>query len=249
MISIGIKSALKNMLIKVHLWKPVEFFIMCLSVILYKIAGIKLFEIDQQLYWSARSTAQEPPFQKEDPYYKYYDSCILDEIRDLKEIETILEVGCYTGKMLSLIQKEFYQREITGCDIGSEQLLLCRNKTNLADVGLVQCDAAFLPFKNNTFDLVLTSTCLQHIPDSSITQTIGELNRVGKRHLLLAECYIRHLPAGKKFQLLSSNYYYMHEYEKLLRKTSFNKVKNYGMPDENNVNRYSIFVYKKNIEV
>jgi hypothetical protein len=41
----------------------------------------------------------------------------------------------------------------------------------------------------------------------------------------------------------------MHEYEKLLRKTSFNKVKNYGMPDENNVNRYSIFVYKKNLEV
>ena len=181
MITSDLRRGMEVFLQKTHLWIPVHFFVKRILVGLYKVAKIKLFEIDQKSYWSERSGTPGMDVQIGDPYYRQYDTTIMSEIGELSQCTTVLEVGCFTGKMLSQVWDTYPEKTITGCDLGRNQLLIFRNRQNNRDTDLIQCNAAYLPFKDNTFDLVFTSTCASSIsPMNSSARPLQSWPESGK---------------------------------------------------------------------
>lgn len=240
----GIISLLKSL----HIYGFAKLLLMSISIMVYAMFKKKLFAIDQKDYWSKRAKdfAKELESTKDDAYYNLYNQTVIDKIQSLENIGSILEVGCYYGQRLALIKSAFPEKSIVGGDLGRDQLLICKQHI-LTDntIELINCNGAFLPFKDNSFDLIFTSGCLEHVPHDIIDKIFEEFKRVSKRNLLLVEAYLKHQSLKRKLMYLSMNYFYMHNYEKLLSKQGFKKLEVFGIPDENNHRRYSLFLYSK----
>ncbi len=87
--------------------------------------------------------------------------------------QKILEVGCDTGYWLGEFIKWGARPEnLTGIDLFAECLVTARS-VQAAGVGLVQANAAYLPFFPSTFDLVLQSTVFTSILDPAMKQGGG----------------------------------------------------------------------------
>jgi len=84
---------------------------------------------------------------------------------------TVLDVGCGTGPFTLAAQQR--GAEVVSLDIGVE--LLRRARAKGAPRGLAG-DAAALPFADASFDLVLSSECIEHTPRPE--QGVAEMLRV-----------------------------------------------------------------------
>jgi ubiquinone/menaquinone biosynthesis C-methylase UbiE len=91
----------------------------------------------------------------------------------------ILEVGCGTGYWLGEFIKWGARPEnLTGIDLFHEYLVEAQS-TQSPKVGLIQANAAFLPFPSGTFDLVLQSMLFTSILDPAVKQVVAaEMLRV-----------------------------------------------------------------------
>ncbi len=101
--------------------------------------------------------------------------------------QKILEIGCGTGHWLGEFIKWGARPEnLTGIDLLPEQLVTARSGQS-PKVGLVQANAAYLPFPPDNFDLVLQSMLFTCILDPFMKQVVaGEMLRVLKpRGLIL----------------------------------------------------------------
>jgi ubiquinone/menaquinone biosynthesis C-methylase UbiE len=110
---------------------------------------------------------------------KYCNSRYRREIeRYVKQDFSVLEVGCGTGLLLSMIDAK---RKI-GCDF-SEGLLRQLKKKGLA---LVSADAEALPFKDGSFELVYSVNLLEHVadPGKAISECLRVLRKGGKAVLI-----------------------------------------------------------------
>lgn len=86
--------------------------------------------------------------------------------------EMLLDAGCGTGIFTS-----FYRAagsRITGLDLSLPMLNYCRGK--LPDAGLLQGNMLELPFKNESFDTVISVTALEFIENAA--SAVDELFRV-----------------------------------------------------------------------
>ena len=82
---------------------------------------------------------------------------LLDRLDELeRQPSTILDIGCGTGYLTKLLAQKFPQAHVVGCDLSPKMTSIA---TSFGDV--VCCDAHFLPFKANYFDLVVSSLTLQ----------------------------------------------------------------------------------------
>ncbi len=101
--------------------------------------------------------------------YKTYDqySIVQKEVsmrmmERLKSIKSspknILDIGCGTGFLSKLLAKNFPDSNIICLDFSHEMIKSCRSKN--AKFNLVVADAEYLPFKANSFDLVISSFTL-----------------------------------------------------------------------------------------
>ncbi|WP_066497103.1 class I SAM-dependent methyltransferase [Abyssisolibacter fermentans] len=77
---------------------------------------------------------------------------VLEKLSTIK-YKSILDIGCGTGNMLSMIPKK---EDITFCglDLSSEMIRVAKKKLN-DDVALKIGDSENLPWDKNTFDVVL----------------------------------------------------------------------------------------------
>ncbi len=88
---------------------------------------------------------------------------------DLSGRERILDVGCGTGSLATVLREES-DAEVVGLD--ADRSLLAA----IDDVGRVQGDALRLPFADRTFDLVTCQALLVNLPDP--LAGVRELGRV-----------------------------------------------------------------------
>lgn len=110
-------------------------------------------------------------YESKNPFVSYIHNKRLDKICELlgNLNGRLLDLGCGDGYLLKRLGKF----NAFGLDISLKRLKRV-NKDNL-----VQGDATKLPFKNNSFDVVVCSEVLEHVPDPKLL--IKEIKRVIKK--------------------------------------------------------------------
>lgn len=82
---------------------------------------------------------------------------------DLFQGANVLDIGCRDGRLLNKLKAQF-QTNNYGIDISLKQLQE-NVKTNPFNNNYFLADAEFLPFAENSFDLVICFDVLEHLPD------------------------------------------------------------------------------------
>lgn len=88
---------------------------------------------------------------------------ILEEIRK-KRFETLLDAGCGTAPMISLLSEEYPDAHYTGLDLTPEMIKQAKAK-KLKNAEFVVGDCEKMPFADNSFDIVINSESCHHYPD------------------------------------------------------------------------------------
>ena len=88
---------------------------------------------------------------------------ILEEIRN-KAFETLLDAGCGTAPMLSLLSEEYPDARFTGLDLTPEMIKQAKAK-QLKNAEFVVGDCEDMPFDDSSFDIVINSQSFHHYPD------------------------------------------------------------------------------------
>ncbi len=101
---------------------------------------------------------------------------ILAEIRN-KPFETLLDAGCGTAPMISLLSEEYPNAHFTGLDLTPEMIKQAKAK-NLQNTEFVVGDCENMPFEDDSFDIVINSQSFHHYPDPQAF--INEVARVLK---------------------------------------------------------------------
>ena len=87
---------------------------------------------------------------------------LLDHI-ELQEDQRFLEVGCGTGAV-SIYCAQTYPLQVVGVDLDPDQLRHAQQYAQDVDVRFMEADATNLPFKNASFDVILSFGVTHHIP-------------------------------------------------------------------------------------
>lgn len=93
------------------------------------------------------------------------------------KVKTILDVGCGTGRLIKFLNSSGFDAK--GCDISKTAVELT-NKINRKKVSIV-APAQKLPFPDNTFDLVISISTIEHLTNSQANKFILEAKRVLKK--------------------------------------------------------------------
>ncbi len=100
----------------------------------------------------------------------------------------ILDIGAGPGCFLSLIEKDFKLAIVS--DISFAQLIFAKNKINKIDC--IACDADKLPFKKESFDYIILSEVIEHLPkenSQNILKSIRILLKPSGRLILTTPNY------------------------------------------------------------
>lgn len=88
---------------------------------------------------------------------------VLAEVRK-EPFADLLDAGCGTGAMLSMLQRDSPDQHYTGIDL-SEKMIEAARKKKLIGVRFVVGDCESLPFAANRFDVVTCSMSFHHYPN------------------------------------------------------------------------------------
>jgi len=93
-------------------------------------------------------------------------------LANVTHVDRILDLGCGTGMLLSPLERR--AKLVVGVDMSAEMLRMAKKRAT--GVPLLLADADHLPFTDGSFDIVVSVTLLQNMPDPG--KTVRELARV-----------------------------------------------------------------------
>ena len=103
----------------------------------------------------------------------------------------VIEVGAHCGVNLWALANDHAYERVCGVDISDHVIATGRKlllESGLARTPeLLKSEAGSLPFPDRSFDTVLTSNLLVCIGPDDIAQSLREIYRVAKRHIVFAE--------------------------------------------------------------
>ena len=88
---------------------------------------------------------------------------VLEEL-EKEEFTDLLDCGCGTAPMLTLLQKKYPEKHYTGIDLTPEMIEVAKAK-KMPGVKLVVGDCENLPFEENSFDVVICCQSFHHYPN------------------------------------------------------------------------------------
>lgn len=97
------------------------------------------------------------------------------------DVQTILEIGAGDGLVINALRKNGY--DPFALDISRSALKHIEGEKTLVGNG------AFLPFRSNSFDLVLACEMLEHIPIHLYSNVLDEIARVTSRYVIITVPY------------------------------------------------------------
>ena len=101
-------------------------------------------------------------------------------------VNNILDVGCCDGRISNLLQDRY---KTTSLDIGAEGLKSVQGHRIIGTI-------ADLPLKDRSFDLVICTEVLEHLPKDIFGKGISELKRVSKKFILVTVPYRENIRKG-----------------------------------------------------
>ncbi len=107
-------------------------------------------------------------------------------LMEIQRGEHVLDMGCGTGVLLSLLKEEVGQQGMVyALDISFPMLSKARQK-HRGCFGLMQCDACELCLHDDNFDLVVCYSCFPHFSDKKkVMREIFRVLKPGGRVLIL----------------------------------------------------------------
>lgn len=97
------------------------------------------------------------------------------------DVESILEVGSGNGLIINALQQAGYNP--FALDISHNALRQINSNKR------VQSDVTQLPFKANSFDLVLACELLEHVPDYKFSEVLTEISKVASKYIIITVPY------------------------------------------------------------
>jgi len=114
-------------------------------------------------------------------YDKNLANMIFKDISQKNSKINILDIGCGTGSITYLIAEKFNARICAGIDAAPKMVLTAKKKYYHSNIlKFANAVSEHLPYKDNSFDCVVNTMFLHHIPYNSKMQTFREINRVLK---------------------------------------------------------------------
>ena len=164
-------------------------------------------------------------------YFRFIQRILVSQL-NLKENQTLLDLGCGTGWALgyasSLVNGhgEFY-----GIDISAKMIeKATANYSNCTNIHFFQTDAEELPFKDGFFDFVICSNSFHHYfnPDRALTEVHRVLKLKGRIYIseLTSDGLIAKIinNQARKRELEHVNYYNTREYKTLFTRAKLNYI-------------------------
>ncbi len=90
---------------------------------------------------------------------------LIAKARECKPCRRILDVGMGTGNFTSMLEQVFPDAMVVGLDFAPGMIDRAQEKGG--DFKVIQADASFLPFKDDSFDLITSNLAYQWIADLS----------------------------------------------------------------------------------
>jgi len=113
----------------------------------------------------------------------FYTDSMRNEVADLANIRQgsrVLDVGCGTGYTTQAVLKRLKLGEVVGIDLTLQQLRMAETKLKPEKMrlSLSRGDAENLPFRDETFDAIVSVGALEYFPDPQ--KAVQEMARVVK---------------------------------------------------------------------
>lgn len=163
---------------------------------------------------------------------------ILENI-DVKANYKILDVGCGTGKLLSLIREKNKKVELYGIDLSPKMIDVC--KKNYNNINFSVGDAEKLDFDDNSVDLLITSEAFHHFPYPE--KSLKEFKRVIKKDGVIVLCDMYRPTPVRQFMNFMFNFTNTGDVKMYNKKEIMSLINNSGLKIKNRKYYYSSFIY------
>ncbi|MEW5693765.1 MAG: class I SAM-dependent methyltransferase [Candidatus Hydrogenedentota bacterium] len=129
---------------------------------------------------------------------RYFREFISDKL-SVPDCNSFCEIGIGTGDNIVILQKNKNVQLIVGVDISCLMLKKVRNKYGIP---VINVDLRHgLSFKNKVFDVVFTSSVIQHISQKYLSIAIDELIRISKKYIFHFEGVHKNSPMTTEVDL------------------------------------------------
>lgn len=102
----------------------------------------------------------------------------LAELADLGPEQRVLEIGCGTGNLTTLVKRRQPGAEVVGLDPDPRALALATRKAGRLGVRFDRGYSQSLPYPDGSFDRVLSSLMFHHLDEEQKRGTLAEVRRV-----------------------------------------------------------------------
>ena len=119
-------------------------------------------------------------YHADDHFASHLMPCVPWIIKNIP-FNNVLDIGCSSGGALGALESFRPEIDIFGIDIS---FTAAKNGFSL-DRNIVCGSAINLPYKDKTFDLVVSSDCLEHLAPEDIDRMIKEVARVTKEYIFI----------------------------------------------------------------
>ena len=105
----------------------------------------------------------------------------------------VLEVGCGRGEFAIWLSRRKPKLRVIGLDFSQAAIQIAREfaSAQKSSVEFMQGDAESLPFPDNSFDLVISCECMEHVPNpKKMAREIARVLRAGGGFCLTTENYL-----------------------------------------------------------
>jgi tRNA (cmo5U34)-methyltransferase len=111
------------------------------------------------------------------PRYQEMLWALLNYLPESRRFDSILELGCGTGNLTSLIHDAFPQAALRVVDVSKESLDVCRSRLGACDRFVCdQNDFGNVEYSSGSFDLVVSSIAIHHLESAGKQSLFRRIN-------------------------------------------------------------------------